>query len=268
MKTTSRMKPEPKPAASTDTVKVLTATDLHLKRSLYGELRTAVEQHRPDVVCLVGDFLDAEDRPPSNERLTPTGAALALAALPCEIVLVRGNHEDYENWLEFEAAWQTTGRTLNALHCSAVKFGQLVIVGFPCSLGDDAAYSAGRESASHEPEEWVSNLLRATGPAGRALWLMHEPPSSELAAYEACDPDWFNVIELYQPLLTVSGHDHSTPLKTGRWLTKIGDTVAVNAGQRVEPGKAAAGPLIYCTAEFEFLNDRPRLAVPVKRHGA
>ena len=92
MKTTSRMNPEPKPSASADTVKVLTATDLHLKRSLYGELRTAVEQHRPDVVCLVGDFLDAEDLPPSNERLTPTGAALALAALPCEIVLARGNH--------------------------------------------------------------------------------------------------------------------------------------------------------------------------------
>ena len=135
----------------------------------YGELRTAVEQHRPDVVCLVGDFLDAEDLPPSNERLTPTGAALALAALPCEIVLARGNHEDYENWPEFEAAWQTTGRTLNAPHRSAVKFGQLVIVGFPCGLGDDSAWSAGREPTSHDPEEWMSDLLRTTGPAGLHL---------------------------------------------------------------------------------------------------
>ncbi len=92
MKTKSRMKPEPKTTASADTVKVLTATDIHLKRSLYCELRAAVEKHRPAVVCLAGDFLDAEDLPPSNARLTPTAAALALAALPCEVVFSRGNH--------------------------------------------------------------------------------------------------------------------------------------------------------------------------------
>ena len=123
------MNPEPQPA---DTVKVLTAADLHLKRSLYAELRTAVEKHRPAVVCLAGDFLDARNQRPSNERLTPTAAALDLAALPCEVVFSRGNHEIFENWLEFKAAWDTTGRTLNAPHYSAVKVGQLVIFGFPC----------------------------------------------------------------------------------------------------------------------------------------
>ena len=260
----SRMNPEPQPA---DTVKVLTAADLHLKRSLYAELRTAVEKHRPAVVCLAGDFLDARNQRPSNERLTPTAAALDLAALPCEVVFSRGNHEIFENWLEFKAAWDTTGRTLHAPHYSAVKVGQLVIVGFPCCFGDAEAFAAGREPVSYEPEVWMSRLLRETGPAGRGLWLMHEPPSTELADAEACDPDWFNLIELYQPALTISGHDHSTPLRTGRWQTKLGGTVAVNTGQRVTPGKAPAGPLIYCVAEFEFPNGRPRLASPVKRYG-
>lgn len=265
MKPKPEMTPEPKPSA--DTVKVLTAADLHLKRRLYSDLAKAVAKHRPSVVCLAGDFLDVEALPPTNDRLTPTGAALALAALPCEVAFIRGNHEDFENWLEFEAAWRTTGRTLHAPHHSAVQVGQLVIVGFPCGLGNETAFADGREPVSREPEVWMSRLLRETGPAGRALWVMHEPPSTELAAAEACDPDWFNLIELYQPLLTVSGHDHSTPLRTGRWRTKIGDTVAVNAGQRVTPGEPAADPLIYCVAEFSFVNGRPRLAA-VKRHGA
>jgi Icc-related predicted phosphoesterase len=266
MKTTARMNPEQQPAASAN-VKVLTVTDLHLKRVLYGELRAAVERHHPDAVCLIGDFLDAEDLPPSNVRLTPTAAALALAALPCECVAVRGNHETWDNFPEFDAAWRTTGRKLNALHGSAVRVGQLTIIGFPCGLGDEGAYAAGRELDPYGQEEWLSELLLVTGPAGRALWLQHEPPCRGIAAHEACDSEFREAIELYQPLVTVSGHDHSTPLKTGRWRTKIGDTIAVNAGQRVEAGKASAGPLIYCTMEFEFPNGRPRLASRIQRHG-
>lgn len=261
------MKPAPQSPAS-DKVKILTVTDLHLKRGLYGELRAAVERHRPAAVCLVGDFLDAEELPPTNERLTPTGAALALAALPSEVILIRGNHESWDNWPEFEAAWRTTGRTLHALHGTAVKVGQLTIVGFPCGLGDEGAFAAGRELDPYGPEEWLSELLITTGPAGRSLWLMHEPPCRAIAAHEACDSEFREAIEAYQPLVTVSGHDHSTPLKTGRWQTRIGDTIAVNAGQRVEAGKAApVGPLIYCTLEFEFPNGRPRLAGRIQRHG-
>jgi len=260
------MNPAQQPSASAK-VKVLTVTDLHLKRGLYGELRAAVGKHKPDAVCLVGDFLDDEELPPSNDRLTPTAAALALAALPCEVVLVRGNHESWDNFPEFEAAWRTTGRTLHALHGSAVKVGQLTILGFPCGLGDEGAFAAGRELDPYGPEEWLSELLMVTGPAGRALWLAHEPPCRDLAAHEACDSELREAIELYQPLVTISGHDHSTPLKTGRWQTKIGDTIAVNAGQRVEPGQAAAGPLIYCTMSFDFPNGRPRLAARIQRHG-
>ena len=266
MKTPSRVKSE-RPPCSSATVKVLTATDIHLRRCLFDQLSVAVSNYRPDVLALVGDFLDAEGLPASKERLTPSAAALALAALPCEVVFTRGNHEDWENWPEFEAAWQTTGRKMNALHGSAVRVGQLTIVGFPCGLGDDSAYSEGRPLEHYNPAEWLSNLLRVTGPAGRALWLMHEPPCCDIAAQEACDPDWLEAIELYQPLLTISGHDHSTPLKGGRWQTMIGNTIAVNAGQRVQPGKKAAGPLIYCTVEFEFPNGRPQIASRIQRHG-
>lgn len=246
-------------------MKVLTVTDLHLRTVLYEGLRAAVAQHQPAVVAVVGDFLDAEGLPPSSERLTPAAAALALAALPSEVVLARGNHEDWEVWPAFEQAWQSTGRELHALHGTVAQFGELAIVGFPCWLGDDEAYSEGRPLSQYHPEHWLPNLLKHTGPAGRALWLMHEPPSSEIADMGAYEPEWGPAIELYQPCVTVSGHDHTTTLKTGRWQTRIGDTICVNAGQRLFP---KVGPLVYCTMEFEFPNGSPQLVGPIQRHGA
>ena len=41
------------------TIKILTVTDLHRVRALYEQLARAVESHQPDIVALVGDFLDA-----------------------------------------------------------------------------------------------------------------------------------------------------------------------------------------------------------------
>ncbi len=39
-------------------VRVFTVADLHLRQALYDQLSEAVEEHEPDVVALVGDFID------------------------------------------------------------------------------------------------------------------------------------------------------------------------------------------------------------------
>ena len=63
------------------TVKVLTAADLHRSSKLYEQLGEAVREHRPDVLALVGDFLHAFD---DNEgRLAPADCARFLAEMPC-----------------------------------------------------------------------------------------------------------------------------------------------------------------------------------------
>lgn len=234
-------------------IRVLTVTDLHQRRPLYEQLREAVAEHKPDIVACVGDFLDLGEA--AGQSLSVPETVSILSGLPCELVFVRGNHED-ENWRDFELEWLSLGRKLNALHGEPFGFGPLTMVGFPCWLGNDEAYSQNRSMRIYNPENWLPDLLKETGPAGRTLWLMHEPPSLEISSYEAYEPEWKCAVENWRPFVTVSGHDHSTPMKTGRWHAKIRETVCINAGQRVYP---KPGELAYCVLDFQFPSETPSL---------
>ena len=124
-------------------IKILTVSDLHQSEPLYRELQKQVETHKPDLVAVVGDFLDGMNDE-KNLDLTGEQCAERLACLPCsEVVLVRGNHED-QGWLRFQEAWRRTCRPLHALHGEALQFGPLVLVGFPCLLGDATFYQLER----------------------------------------------------------------------------------------------------------------------------
>ena len=104
------------------TVKVLTVTDLHRVRSLYELLGKAVASQQPDIVALVGDFLDAGGE--HADQFSTAECAAFLGSLACkEVVFVRGNHED-SNWWEFLAAWPATGRPLHALDRSGSFTGR------------------------------------------------------------------------------------------------------------------------------------------------
>jgi len=244
-------------------MKILTVSDLHLRISLYDQLAEAVALHQPDVVCLVGDFLDAGAR--TDGMLTPEAAALRLAAITegREMVCVRGNHEE-ETWPVFESAWSTTKRPLHALHGSAVSIGGLTIVGFPCWMGSDSYYAIGRELPVYQYKAWLPQLMRAAGPSGRTFWIMHEPPCLELSEVWLREPEWKDAIRQFQPLAVVSGHDHTTPVRTGVWSVKVGRTQVVNLGQRVCP----TGRLLYATMQFKISDDgAPRLVGKIARHG-
>ena len=249
------------------TVKVLTVTDLHRVRALYELLEKAVASHQPDIVALVGDFLDAGGE--HADQFSTAECAAFLGRLACkEVVFVRGNHEN-NNWWEFHAAWQMTGRPLHALHGSVFVQGPLVIVGFPCLMGDETAFvesiqGTERAAQHHEaaPLSWLPKTLRLHGSASRTLWLMHEPPAGtpltkEGSAVEG-NPEWVAAIEQYAPWLTISGHDHVTPRKSKRWHHRLGRTECVNAGQ------SDTGPLHYCVIEAEFPKTAPSLPVRVR----
>jgi hypothetical protein len=59
-------------------------------------------------------------------------------------------------------------------------------------------------------------------------------------------PNPQQAIERFSPLLTISGHDHQTPIRTGCRHYRIGQTTCVNVGQ------TDSGPLRYCGIEAEF----------------
>ena len=248
-------------------MRVLTVADLHQRRSLFTQLEEAVALHKPDVVALVGDFLDGWVPPPAGvDLISAEDAALTLADLPCEVVMVRGNHETEDNWPDFEAAWMTTGRPLHALHGSSVNIGGLEIVGFPCWTGNDGAYAKTRTLGDYRSDAWLDGLIERFGAAARGLWLLHEPPTRELAGEWAYCAEWERAVRTFEPLVAVSGHDHNEPFRAERWWTTVSKTVAINLGQRVYP---QPGRLLYATVDFRFDADgTPRLLEGgIKRHG-
>jgi len=238
-------------------MKVLTCSDLHLRRSLYAQLADAVAEHKPDVLALVGDYLDLGER--RRDTLTAAEAALELAQFAPDLVVVQGNH-DSPRFSDFENAWQTTGRELHSLHGSAIQIGGLNIVGFPCWMGCDEGYAPGHRLQNYHHESWLPSLM----PAGRALWLMHEPPTTELSEEWLTVPEWRLAIEDYQPLVVVCGHDHNTPRRTKQWSVRIGRTQCINLGQRVYP---TPGRLLYATLDFVFAADGSPKLVKTERHG-
>jgi Icc-related predicted phosphoesterase len=68
---------------NTASVRLLTAADIHQSGLHYRSLAQAVAQHRPDVVAIVGDALEAFSRS-GKSRLSVDECAQALAKLPVE----------------------------------------------------------------------------------------------------------------------------------------------------------------------------------------
>lgn len=240
---------------------ILTVADLHQRKAKYINLRSAVAEHRPDVLALVGDFLDVGGNYP--DLFSTKECCRFLSQLPVENILcVRGNHED-SNWMDFFACWPRETKPLHFLHRSAIEIGTFVIVGFPCLLGDDTAFTAtisassGRnsksgldDSSSVGGHDWLAGIIRTYGPSARAIWLMHEPPASRpfsialgpLAGHRA----WTKAIERFSPWAIICGHDHFTPFKRGKWNCRLGQTLCVNAGQ------PDSDDLHYCVIEIEL----------------
>lgn len=234
------------------TVRLLVATDLHQQGVLYRGLAEQVARVSPDALVLGGDFLHGTGLLPYGQRpwLSVRQCAQELAALPVLKIFVRGNHEDH-NWLDFAAAWPGD-QPLEQLNGEVGAIGPLRFIGFPCSMGDPLPFSGSQRDdlSGVHPQFWLRPQFDWLGPAGRVLWLMHEPPTGTRLTVPGTvtegHPWWREIIEQHQPRLVISGHDHLTPLRTGCWHDHIGRTLVVNAGQNMD------GPLQSVLVEARF----------------
>ncbi len=99
--------------------------------------------------------------------------------------------------------------------------------------------------------------MRRLRPAGRTLWLMHEPPIGQpICRPRICNGAWRKAVDRHQPLLTVSGHDHDTPLLNNTWWGKYDAPVCVNVGQGL-------GELSHTVIEFDFRRIDPGLPAQI-----
>lgn len=250
---------------------MLTTADIHQSELHYEELARAVSKHRPDVLALVGDMLNAVGSFAEPELSTPKCAQM-LAALPvAHLIFIRGNHEDF-NWIEFVTAWPHERRQLTALYGTACVIGPLVLIGFPCLTGFEVHWCAhlaetdnkmelfprkARPQLSSDYETWLPNLMRKIGPPGRVLWLMHEPPMGlPLADPHLFNPLWTSAIERFSPMIVAFGHDHSTPLLNGCWHAQWANSTCLNVGQAVEK-------LHFLLMDFEFAQASPSVPLQI-----
>ena len=125
--------------------RILIATDLHQRAVLYEALVKLCEEVKPDALILGGDFLHGTGLLPygRTRQLTPTQCAVELEPISIPVFFVRGNHED-ENWFEFRDAWRSLHQKAPMrLNGSFAEIGSVGVIGFPCAMGQEEAFSEG-----------------------------------------------------------------------------------------------------------------------------
>jgi uncharacterized protein len=217
-----------------DGLRIALVSDLHtgaphVDAERVESLVAAVNAQRPDLVLLLGDYIDPEVR--FGSRVAPATVAERLAALraPLGVVAVLGNHDWRNDGPGMRAALRAAG--IPVLENDAVRAGDVWVAGV-----EDNRYRA--------PD--VERALRDVPDGAPAILLSH-------------DPDLFPRVPA-GVALTVSGHLHGgqigVPLVRRPFMpSRFGERYA--RGHVVEGGRH-----LYVTAGFGTTGWPVRLLAP------
>jgi predicted MPP superfamily phosphohydrolase len=220
--------------AALDGMRVALVSDLHAGAPHVGEARiarlvAAVNAQRPDLVLLLGDYIDPEVR--FGSPVAPAAVAERLAGLraPLGVVAVLGNHDWRNDGPGVRAALRAAG--IPVLENDALRAGDVWIAGV-----EDTRY--------RDPD--VERALRDVPDGAPAILLSH-------------DPDLFPRVP-DRVALTVSGHLHGgqigVPLIRRPFMpSRFGERYA--RGHVVEGGRH-----LYVTAGFGTTGWPVRLLAP------
>jgi hypothetical protein len=220
--------------AALDGLRVALVSDLHAGAPHVGEERiarvvAAVNARRPDLVLLLGDYIDPEVR--FGSSVAPGAVAERLAALraPLGVVAVLGNHDWHNDGPGMRAALRGAG--IPVLENDAMRAGEVWVAGV-----EDTRYRA--------PD--IEETLAAVPDGAPVILLSH-------------DPDLFPRVP-HRVALTVSGHLHGgqvgVPLVRRPFIpSRFGERYA--RGHVVEDGRH-----LYVTAGFGTTGWPVRLLAP------
>jgi uncharacterized protein len=217
-----------------DGLRVALVSDLHSGAPHVGAERierlvAAVNAQRPDLVFLLGDYIDPKVR--FGSRVAPATVASRLAALraPLGVVAVMGNHDWENEGPQMRGALRTAG--IAVLENEAIPVGDLWVAGVD-------------EPRFNTPD--VDRALRDVPDGAPVVLLSH-------------DPDLFPQVP-ERVALTVSGHLHGgqvgVPLVRRRFMpSRYGERYA--RGHVVEAGRH-----LYVTSGFGTTGWPVRLFAP------
>ena len=85
-------------------------------------------------------------------------------------------------------------------------------------------------------DEKLESLARRVKDMSKSIWLIHSPPTHlglDVCAdkREVGSDSVSRFIEKHQPLLTIHGHIHESPIYSGKWFGKQGRTTSIQTGQ-------------------------------------
>jgi predicted MPP superfamily phosphohydrolase len=220
--------------AELDGLRVALVSDLHAGAPHVGRERiervvAAVNARRPDLVLLLGDYIDPEVR--FGSSVAPGAVAERLAALraPLGVVAVLGNHDWHNDGPGMRAALRAAG--IPVLENDAMRAGEVWVAGV-----EDTRYRG--------PD--IEETLAAVPDGAPVILLSH-------------DPDLFPRVP-HRVALTVSGHLHGgqvgVPLVRRPFIpSRFGERYA--RGHVVEDGRH-----LYVTAGFGTTGWPVRLLAP------
>jgi len=249
------------------------ATDLHGRVNLYEQLADLVYRSGAGLVVFGGDMLpDGDMRTPGKAQvqfidwLAGWIERLHRRLPVCRVATVFGNH-DWSCSARAAERLETQGLLTVLRHDQVIRIGGWQFVGYSYSPpspfwgkdferldrpGDQSPLAEGARwdpqtqsvvkagpsyfTAQPSIEEDLAHVPPLDGP-----WILvaHAPPFDSgldlLISGEAVGSHAVRAfIEQRQPSISLHGHLHDSPLKSGRFYQQIGRTIAVNPGQGTE----------------------------------
>lgn len=252
----------------------LFTSDLHGQTGLYEQILTEAAAGGASAVLIGGDLCPPSDGAPGVKRqrlflegfLVEFARRLREAAPGSQLLLLMGNDDWAANHDVLE---REDGRLWRVLHDRAILVDDIVVAGSswvpitPFKIKDwerwedgepelptrlvgfrsdaqgvhDYAFDAGARTPTIAD---ALATLADRAPVRDAILVLHSPPRDT-----ACDVMGGGAhvgsrairtfVERHQPRLTLSGHIHESPRKSGAWRDHIGETVCVNPGQFNSP---------------------------------
>ncbi|WP_158606632.1 metallophosphoesterase family protein [Paenibacillus ginsengarvi] len=240
-------------------MKTIFATDLHGDLKQYGELARLIRRHDIELLLLGGDLAAFSREAQEQIRFAENAFADFVRSISIPVMLIPGNIE----WTATARYYEELARSLpiSILSLTPLTFRQFPISGYPfCNptpfrrkdferrdrasdsyehaasvlLSDESGILAEQDRAYLNRLPSIEDDLASLTAGG--IWVMHAPPyGTKLDMLDsgghAGSRAIRRCIEELQPMLTLHGHIHESPYKTGEWADRIGDTICINPGR-------------------------------------
>ncbi|MCB4791828.1 MAG: metallophosphoesterase [Elusimicrobia bacterium] len=269
-------------------MKIIYTTDLHGNAWKYKQLVKAASEYKPDIVINGGDMLTNDNNLHRQKEYILFNLSEHFKVFN-EMKIYYLCYPGNDDLMAFDNVFEETCNKylfVKYLAQKKIKIGDYDFIGmnfcvdFPFLLKDrcrkdDKDYKIGfqkgegvfsRENGFEDIPDWKiyveklptieEELERLEKPADylKAVYVMHMPPAD--LGLDVCSNGEkvgskaiYRFIKQNQPMLTLHGHIHESPVMSETWKTKLGETVCVQPGQGDH-----MGDFVYITVNLEKMN--------------